>query len=167
MRYLLAEAATAGPETESLLKLALSRGMSVASDIALSQNSSTLRQLLNMGVRTSRLQTDVYDKIGNDATTIETLAALSSILSSRMFLSHGSKRFGVLDAVVAGGLHELLALVFPPALVTSSLANSLYSSLFAKVDVVPVVRWFQAATSEPLFADLLERLGLSTGGKVS
>jgi hypothetical protein len=96
----------------------------------------------------------VYDKLCGEATTVASLKALSDILAKQVYLSGDGNRVGVLDAIVAGGLHETLSLLFPASLVPFDSANA------------AAVRWFATVTAFPAIADVISEYGLAAGGKV-
>ena len=96
----------------------------------------------------------MYDKIGRDTTTVDTMTLLASILHTRVFLTGDGNRLGAVDIIVAGGLYDLLTLVFPASTVASD-------SPFA-----PVSRWFATVVAQPAFEATVRRLGVSTGGFV-
>ena len=146
-------AALCAPATDkALLDFVEGHPVGGAASAALQQHGPLLRSLLNMGVRESRLQVELYASVSGDANTVLVLEKLRAVLDSQFFLGGAGHTLDSTDVAVASALFDVLSLAFPPSLIPA--------------EWQPIARWFSAVCSAPLVAHALRAARLATGGVV-
>ena len=116
----------------------------------LEKHRALLRSLLNMGVRESRLQLELYAAVQADATSTAVFERLRGVLDEQFFL--GGSSMTSIDVRVLSPLFDVLSLAFPPSLIPAKWQ--------------PVARWFSTVCATPLVEAALRTSCLATGGGV-
>jgi Ala-tRNA(Pro) deacylase len=146
----------AGTTDEGILELIhssiASSNISAFSSNMLSSNGSLLRSLINMGVRQSKFQLELYDALSKDSTAQAFLTKLSSKLSSNTFLL--GPKITAADVIVAIFNYDLFTIGFPPSLFQQTPLFSILSP------------WFVNVISYDSIDSVIQARGLSTGGVI-
>jgi len=104
---------------QSLVEFVAAHPLGDPVSATLRQHAALLRSLLNMGVRESRLQVELYNAVRADASAKSILDKIRAALETSFFL--GGDAIGSTDVAVASTLFDLLSLGLPPSLVPSVL----------------------------------------------
>lgn len=118
----------------------------------LEAKGSTLRQLLNMGVRYSAIQQQAY-ALRSDSNLAKVVSTLAARLKTQTFVD--GHRATLADVVLAFELFPVLSVIYPASLVAEN------------DEIAPVARWLATVTSNPsLLATTLEEQNLTVGGSI-